>query len=252
MRSSRLAPLALVGLLGASSLSACGGDDDPTVLNVLAAASLTDSFTELEERFEAENEDVDVRISFGSSATLALQAIEGAPGDVIATADTITMQDAVDGGAVDGEPQLFATNVATLVVPAENPGGIEAFDDIDSDDVSYVVCVPDAPCGNVAQTLLEANQITADPASEQDDVSATLQQVVEGQADAGIVYETDAISAGDAVTTVDIPSAEDEILDYPIAQLQQTEDAELAQQWIDLVLSSEGQEVLAGAGFGAP
>lgn len=253
--------LAAVSLLALLPLAACGSDDrDPAgsaeegtaTLTVLAAASLTDTFTDLAEEFESAHEGVEVRLAFDSSATLAAQAVEGAPADVLATADLVTMQSAIDGSAVDDEAQVFATNTMVLVAPASNPAGISAFGDIGDGSVSYVVCVHTAPCGKVGTALLEANGITHEPASLEVDVKAVLAKVTADEADAGLVYATDAVEAGDAVEEFEVPGAEAEITTYPVARLVQASDAELAQEFIDLVLSAEGRAVLADAGFGPP
>ena len=247
-----------VVLLAAVSLAACGDDDSSgasgggggTTITVLAAASLTETFTTLADQFEADHEGVDVMLAFDSSATLAQQAVDGAPADVLATADTATMDSAAD--ALTADPQVFATNTGVLVTPADNPVGIAEFADIDSDAVDYVVCVDTAPCGKVAVALLEQNGIAQDPASEEVDVKAVLAKVTSDEADAGIVYATDATAAGDTVATVEIPGAADQITTYPIAPLTQSENADLAQDFVDLVLSDDGQQVLADAGFGQP
>lgn len=255
--SRRLAALAVLPLL-AGGLVACGSDGsdgadgDGTTLTVLGAASLTGSFTELADQFEADHPGVEVKLAFDSSATLAGQAVEGAPADVLATADTGTMQDAVDGGVVAAGPTTFATNVMTLVVPAGNPAGITSFADLENDDVDYVVCVDTAPCGKTGAALLEQGGIDHEPASLETDVKSVLAKVTSGEADAGLVYVTDATAAGADVESVEIPDAAAQQQEYPIAVLEQAGDADLAQEFVDLVLSEEGQALLAAAGFGAP
>lgn len=231
-------------------LSACGGEEDQQTITVLAAASLTDTFEQLAADFEASHEGVDVRLAFDSSATLAAQAAEGADADILATADTTTMGEASDAGAVRGEATVFATNTATLVVPADNPADITTVTDLDRDGVVYVVCVETAPCGKAAAALLPAAGVTAPPASEEVDVKAVLAKVTSGEADAGVTYVTDAVAAGDAVRTVELPGAEDARQEYPIALLTQTAEPDLAQEFLDLVLSEQGRQVLAEAGFG--
>jgi molybdate transport system substrate-binding protein len=257
IRRSAIA-LALAALL---PLSACGSDDDgpatdggagATTITVLAAASLTETFTALADEFESTHDGVEVDLAFDSSATLAQQAVDGAPGDVLATADEATMQTAVDGGAVAGGPETFATNVAVLVTPPDNPAGIERVGDLDGDDVTYVVCVDTAPCGKLAATLLDESGITHEPASLEVDVKAVLAKVTADEADAGIVYATDAVAAGDAVEEIDIESADEQRNVYPIATLEQSDNADLAAEFMDLVLSDAGQQVLADAGFGGP
>lgn len=234
-------------------LAACGGTDgdaDDATITVLAAASLTESFTDLADDFEAEHDGVNVELAFDSSATLAEQALGGAPADVLATADTSTMDSAADALAAD--PEVFATNTLVLVTPADNPAGITSYDDLDSGDVTYVVCVDTAPCGRVAAALIDATGLTADPASLEVDVKAVLSKVTSGEADAGLVYATDAVAAGDDVLTFEIPGAADVVTTYPIAPLDQSPEPDLAQAFVDLVLSEAGQQVLHDAGFGAP
>ncbi|WP_309646770.1 molybdate ABC transporter substrate-binding protein [Nocardioides sp.] len=251
-----LAPGALLALL--LPLAACGSDDGgdggsaggDTTITVLAAASLTDTFTALAEDFEAEHEGVSVKLAFDSSATLAEQAVGGAPADVLATADTATMDDASEALAAD--PQLFATNTMVLALPADNPAGITSYDDLGSGEVTYIVCVDTAPCGKVAAALIESTGLTAEPSSLEVDVKAVLSKVITDEADAGFVYATDAVAAGDAVTTVEIPGAAEQVTSYPIAPLVQSGESGLAQEFVDLVLSEAGQQTLANAGFGPP
>jgi len=237
-------------------LAACGGGDDGEAaegggrgeLTVLAAASLTDVFDELATPFEEEH-DADVVFSFGSSTDLAEQVADGAPGDVLATADEASMQLAEDSGAT-GEVETVATNVLTIVVPKGNPAGIESLDDLA--DATWVRCSDEVPCGKVALTVLDANGVTAEPVSLEEDVRATLDKVVSGEADAGLVYATDAVAAADDVDAVEIPGAEDELTSYVVATLEQSEDADLAADWVAWVTSEEGQAILGDAGFGSP
>lgn len=238
--------LALLPLAGCSGGD--GQDGDDTTITVLAAASLTETFTELATRFEDEHPGVDVRLAFDSSATLAQQAVEGAPADVLATADTATMDGAAD--ALAAEPEVFATNTLVMVTPAGNPAGLDGFSDLDGS--TYVVCVETAPCGKVARALLDADGVTTEPASLEVDVKAVLARVTGDEADAGLVYASDAVAAGDAVETFDVPGAADQVTAYPIAPLTQSEHPDLAQEFVDLVLSRDGQAVLADAGFGPP
>jgi molybdate transport system substrate-binding protein len=232
-------------------LAGCGGGDQSGAqgeLTVLAASSLTDVYQELAVSFEEEN-DVDVSFSFGSSTDLAEQAADGAPGDVLATADETSMQAAEDAG-VTGEVVEFATNVMVIVTPAGNPAGIESLEDLEG--ATWVRCADAVQCGRVAQAVLEDNGITAEPASLEDDVRATLDKVVSGEADAGLVYASDAVAAGDDVETVEIPGAEEELTTYYTTTLEQSEDVELARKWEDLVTSQEGGAALTEAGFTLP
>lgn len=232
-------------------LAACGsGDDEATKITVLAAASLTESFTALAQEFEQQHDGVEVELAFDSSATLAEQALGGAPADVLATADTATMDGA--GDALADDPLAFATNTMVLVTPADNPAGITSYDDLETGDLTYVVCVDTAPCGKVAAALLASTGLTAEPASLEVDVKSVLARVVSGEADAGLVYATDAVAAGEEVRTFEVPGAEAHVTSYPVAPLVQAADLDLAREFVELVLSSEGRAVLADAGFGTP
>lgn len=238
-------------LLAGSTLTACGGGgSNDSTITVLAASSLTGTFTELGKEFEAAHPGVTVKLAFDSSATLAQQATQGAPADVLATADTTTMDSATSAQA--STPRLFATNVMVLVTPADNPAGITTFAALDKPSVKYVMCVPTAPCGIVGQALLQQDHITGKPVSQEVDVKSVLAKVTEGEADAGLVYATDAVAAGSQVKTVEIPGANKQITTYPIVTLTQSKNAGLAQQFVDLVTGSKGQRVLQSAGFGKP
>ena len=246
----------LAVLLLVLPLAACGGGDDGEAatgtdtgeLTVLAAASLTDVFQQLATPFEQEH-DAKVTFSFGSSTDLAEQAADGAPGDVLATADETSMGVAEDAG-VTGDVQTFATNVLTIVVPKGNPAGIESLDDLQGS--TWVRCADEVPCGKVALAVLDANGITAKPASLEEDVRATLDKVISGEADAGLVYATDAVAAGDDVEAIEIPGAEENLTSYYVATLDQAQDSELAADWVAWVTSDEGQAILEDAGFGSP
>ncbi len=249
----------LTALVLALPLAACGGDDTASgdgsggedgggELTVLAASSLTDVYEGLATEFESDT-GAEVTFSFASSTDLAEQAADGAPGDVLATADETSMEVAEDAG-VTGEVSSFATNVLVIVTPPDNPAGIKGLDDLDGS--TWVRCADEVPCGRVALAVLEDHDVTAEPASLEDDVRATLDKVISGEADAGLVYASDAVASGDDVATVEIPGSEQELTSYFVSTLQQSEDADLAQQWVDLVTSEEGQQALTDAGFTMP
>jgi molybdate transport system substrate-binding protein len=252
MKNRRAVLAAIVALL---PLAACGGGGGGggggnTTITVLAASSLTGTFTELGRQFESAHPGVTVKFAFDSSATLAQQAAGGAPADVLATADTTTMESAKSVQAAT--PKVFATNVMVLATPAANPAHVTTFADLDRSSVKFVVCVPTAPCGAVAQALLQQDHITGTPVSTEVDVKSVLAKLTEGEADAGIVYTTDATAAGDQVTTVAIPGSRKQVTRYPIVALSQSKQPTLAQDFVALVTGRTGQHVLAKAGFGAP
>ncbi|MDN4160166.1 molybdate ABC transporter substrate-binding protein [Nocardioides abyssi] len=250
----RRAVLAAAVLLPAVLTSGCGGADDGTVLRVLAASSLAGPFEQIAEEFERTHEGVDVQLSTGGSTDLVAQVQEGAPADVLATADTTTMEVAVADGLTDGEPRTFATNVLQLAVPPGNPAGVTGLADLadPARDVALVVCAPEVPCGAAAQRVAGAEGVTLAPVSEERSVGDVLGKVVSGEADAGLVYVTDVRAAGDAVEGIELPEAADVVNDYPVAALADADEPDLAQELVDLVLGDLGRQVLRDAGFGAP
>jgi len=232
-------------------LAGCGGGNESDAqpeLTVLAASSLTDVYQELAAGFEEDNQ-AEVSFSFGSSTDLAEQAADGAPGDVLSTADETSMKAAEDAG-VAGEVVEFATNVMVIVTPAGNPAGVESLDDLEG--ATWVRCADEVPCGRVAGAVLEDNGVTAEPVSLEEDVRSTLDKVVSGEADAGLVYASDAVAAGGDVETVEIPGAEEELTTYFTTTLEHSEDPDLAQAWVDLVTSEDGKAALTEAGFTLP
>ena len=165
-----------VACFSAVALSSCGGDAEPTgesapapstsvsgTVTVLAAASLTESFEKLGEQLAAEYPGLEVVFSFGPSSGLVEQVLAGAPADVLATADTRTMDEAVGGGAVEGQPEVFARNTLTLAVPAGNPGEVTGLADLAKPDLRVAICEPEVPCGAASERLLTAAGVTAAP-----------------------------------------------------------------------------------------
>lgn len=232
-------------------LTGCAGGGDgsgDTRLAVLAASSLTEPFGELERRFEASHPGVDVVLSVGSSTTMAQQVVDGAPGDVLATADVRSMSLAVEGGAAR-DPREFATNRLTLVVPADNPADVAGLSDLDREEVAYLTCVATAPCGAVAREVLADGGVSHPPVSEEVDVKSVLARVAAGEADAGLVYRSDAVAAGDAVRALPTPGSQAHPTDYLIAPVG-SGSAGLGERFVAFVLSPEGRRVLVDAGFG--
>lgn len=243
------AALALTVLLGTV---ACAGEDDERVLTVYAAASLTSSFTELAERFEAANEGVTVELSLAGSSDLVAQIISGAPADVFASADLVTMDRLTAEGLEGSDPSVFATNTLQLATPPDNPGEVSGLADLAEEDLAVVVCAPEVPCGAAAVAVAEEAGITLAPDSEEQSVADVLGKVRAGEADAGLVYVTDVIAAAGDVLGIDVPEAAAVVNDYPIATVAGSDEAELAQAFVDLVLGEEGRQVLSEAGFGTP
>lgn len=220
-------------------------------LTVFAAASLHVVFEDIAELFTAEHPAAEVAFSFAGSSDLVAQLDAGAPGDVLATADESTMATAVDSGVIDGAPQVFAENALALITPAGNPAGITGLDE-SLDGADLVVCAPQLPCGAAAETLAEQVGTTLRPVSEEGSVTDVLGKVTSGQADAGLVYTTDAASAGAAVDIITVDGAEDVVNRYPVAVTTHANDPDLAGAWVEFLLGSEAQEVLEAAGFAVP
>ncbi len=250
----------MAGVLAVGSLVSCGGGDDggaagsdgmSGTLTVFAAASLKDSFQEMAAGFEDRHPGVSVRMSFAGSSDLATQIISGAPADVFAAADEQTMSRVEDEGLAIGTPEVFATNVLTIAVPAGNPANVDSFADLSSRDVATVVCAPQVPCGSAAQELETLTGTQISPVSEESSVTDVLGKVRTGQADAGLVYVTDIAAADGAVDEVPVREAAQLPNRYPIAPLKGG-DEELAAVFIDYVIGEEGQRVLSDRGFGEP
>lgn len=247
---TRTAAALLVGAL-VLGLTGCTGSSERR-LTVLAAASLTETFEELAATFEADHPDVRVDLVLESSSSLAEQVRQGAPGDVLATADERSMRTAAAAGALDGPAEVFATNRIVLAVPAVGNTPVASVSDLDDPDVRYVVCVPAAPCGHVARAALADSGIDAPPASEEVDVKAVLTKVRLGEADAGLVYATDVRSARADVRALELSGGAATLTRYAVAVLREAEEPELAQAWLDLLASAAGRTVLDDAGFGRP
>ena len=221
-------------------------------LTVLAAASLTESFTALEKTFEAQNPGVDVKISFGGSSDLAQQIVNGAPADVFAAASDATMKTVTDAGDTASPASIFATNVLQIATVPGNPKGIATFADLAKPDLKVVVCAPQVPCGAAETKIETATKIDIKPVSEEPDVKSVLSKVSSGNADAGLVYVTDVNAAKGTVQGVNFPEASTAKTNYPIAVVKQSTQTDLAQKWIDLVKGDAGTQVLAAQGFGKP
>lgn len=229
------------------TLAACtGGAEDGAEeeLTILAASSLTEVFTELAAEFEADHPGVEVTIALGSSTDLAEQAADGAPGDVLATADPRAMTIATDAG-VAADPRPFAANTMVLVVPPGNPAQVESVDDLAG--TAWVRCADQVPCGRLAVQVLRDAGVVADPVSLEEDVKTALEKVTAGEADAALVYATDAVAAGDAVRAVEVDS--DASTTYLIASLEQAASPALARDWVELLGSERGRTAFSDAGF---
>jgi molybdate transport system substrate-binding protein len=232
---------------GAPSSSAASGD-----ITVFAAASLTDAFNEIGTAFTRANPDAKVTFSFDASSALVQQITQGAPADVFASADTSNMDKLTTAGLNGTEPVVFATNLLAIIVPKGNPAGITGVADLAEPDVKVVACAPEVPCGKYASQVFDAAKITVTPVSQEQNVKGVVTKVTAGEADAGIVYITDVMAAGDKAEAVAIPTDINVVARYPIASVKASTHADVDQAFIDFVLGPDGQQILAKYGFMAP
>ncbi|WP_051432664.1 molybdate ABC transporter substrate-binding protein [Promicromonospora kroppenstedtii] len=261
--SARIVAAGSVGLLAVGALTACGASagvggtadaDDAAdrTLTVYAAASLTRTFEQIAEDFEAAHDGVDVELSFAGSSDLVAQIQQGAPADVLASADTANMDKIVADGLQAGTPTDFASNALMIAVPPGNPADVASLADLADDDVHLVVCAPEVPCGAATERVEQAAGLTFAPVSEEQSVTDVLNKVITGEADAGLVYVTDVRGAGGKVEGIELPESDSAVNVYPIVVLEQSPEPELAQEFVDAVLDQDGQQVLTDAGFAAP
>ena len=271
MGISRRAAIAAVSLLSAVCLAACGGSASNSStgaatgaasagasggtgkatgkVTVLAAASLQKAFEEIEKTVEKDNPGLDVTFDFQGSQDLVASLAGGDSADVLATANNSTMKTAADQKLVGSQTE-FATNVLTLIVPKGNPKKITGLDS-SLDGANLVTCAAEVPCGEATQKLSSALGVTLNPASEEQKVTDVRGKVESGEADAGIVYTTDAAAAKDKADKIDIPDG-GVVNHYPIAPTAKPENAAGAQVFIEAVTGKTGQEILAKYGFGKP
>lgn len=233
----------------ATSAASARPADTGGTLTVFAAASLKGTFTALGQTFQQQNPGTTVTFNFAGSSDLVTQITAGAPADVFASADQNNMRKATDAGVVSGSPVDFASNTLTIVTAPGNPQGIGGLADLTKPDLQVVVCAPQVPCGSATDKLEQATGVTLTPVSEESSVTDVLNKVQTGQADAGLVYVTDARGAGDKVTAVAVPEATSVVNVYPIATLTGAAQPQLATKFVDLVTGPDGQKVLSQAGF---
>lgn len=243
---------ALAGLVLLAGCSAGGQAHGERTVTVLAAASLTESFDELAGRFSAENPGVRVNFDYAGSSTLAEQLAQGRRADLFASADEKNMAKVTGSGVAAGPPQTFATNKLAIVVPEGNPDHVGSLADLAAPGRVVVQCAPQVPCGSAARTAEQAAGVPLRPASEENDVKAVLRKVTAGEADAGLVYVTDARAAAGQVDEVDFPQADRAINDYPVVALKDAPEPEAAAKFLAYVRGPVGREVLARHGFGTP
>ena len=221
-------------------------------LTVFAAASLTGVFTDLGHRLEKANPGLRVQFNFAGSSALATQLTQGAPADVFASADQAQMDVVTTARLQKRTPAVFTENVLEIAVPKGNPAHVTGVADFAKDDLKLAVCAPQVPCGAATQKVFTATHVDAKPDTQEQDVKAALTKVELGEVDAAMVYATDVEAAGAAVQGIPFPEAEDAVNAYPICALKSAGNPAAARAFVDLVLSSTGQQALEDAGFRSP
>lgn len=226
-----------------------GSPSSEGVVTVFAAASLADAFESIGADFEADHPETEVVFNFAGSQTLATQIVEGAGADVFASADIEQMNRVVGEDLVE-TPLVFAENRLAIVVEATNPHGISGLSDLARTDLTVVLGAPEVPVGAYTNRVLLEAGVEVVAASLEADVRSVLTKVSLGEADAGVVYRSDIVTAGDSVAEVVIPDAFNVTARYPIAVL--TGGSETARAFVDYVLSPQGVSHLEAAGLGVP
>lgn len=240
LRCTVLVTATSLALTGCSASNKAAGDS----ITIAAAASLQGAFEQISEEFAADHPEVQIAsISYDGSSTLATQILEGAAVDVFASADERNMSEVTAAG-MGNEPVIFASNTLVIAVPQENPANIDSLDDLAG--ATTVLCAPQVPCGAASQRLLKASGVEVTPASQEQNVTAVLQKVAAGEADAGLVYATD-VGQDDRVAAIVPQGAEEIVNSYPITTLGENPGA---QAFVDFVVGERGQRIMAEHGFG--
>ena len=240
------------------SLAACAPAGGEQELIVFAAASLTDAFGEISAQFEALHPGTKVLLNLAGSSELAVQLAEGAPADLFASASPAQMQAAAEAGRIVGEPLGFATNELTIIVPAGNPAGVQTPADLAKPGLRLVLAAPGVPVREYSDQSIALmgdevfqTSVYVNLASEEPNVRQVATKVALGEADAGIVYISDVTpDIAYLVLQIAIPDAQNVVASYLIALVEGAPAGELAQDFVDFVLGSEGQAILQERGFG--
>ncbi|MEU3597798.1 molybdate ABC transporter substrate-binding protein [Streptomyces sp. NPDC006798] len=260
-RPARRAVLALAAVALLVPLAACGDDQEKSgagsgagkppkaELTVLAAASLTDVFKTAGAAYEKAHPGTRITFSFAGSQELAAQVRQGAPADALVTADTKTM-DGLKGET--GTPVVIAKNRLVIAVEEGNPRRVDTLEDLADPGLKVVLAAPEVPVGRYSRKILDAQDITVKPVSLEPNVRAVLTKVELGEADAGLVYRTDAATAPDEVDAVEIPDDRNAVAQYPAATLKTTDNEAAAKAFVDWLAGPEARKILLDAGFQRP
>lgn len=250
-------------LLRSATVPPLPPEDVSGELTIFAAASLTDAFETLASAWEHAYPDSRLTLSFGASSALRAQIELGAPADLLASADTRNAQLLVDACLAPGPITSFAGNELALVVPSANPAGISSPADLAREGVRIVSAGPEVPITRYTDVVIDnlaglegyapdfAEAVGANVVSEEGNVRAVLTKVELGEADAALVYATDARSSR-GVDTIELPAAANVAAEYAVVRIDRSGQPALAAAFIDFLTGPEGQTVLAEYGFVPP
>ena len=246
---NRVVVFAGVALLVAS---ACATHPAPTKsITVYAASSLIKPFTAIGKNFEAANPGYSVEFVFAGSAELSNALAEGAAADVFASGDPSNMSLVADAGAVSDNPVPFASNRLVVVTPPGNPGHLASFADLNRPGLRVAVCSAQGACGSATETVAQGDGVHLHPASTETTAGHVLQDVISGQADAGVVFMTDALAAGDKASWFALSGDDDAVTSY-IAVLDRSGQDGAARQFVSEVTGAGGTQILTDDGFTQP
>jgi molybdate transport system substrate-binding protein len=241
-------------------LGACAApSNSPATLTVYAAASLTDAFTEIGESFEAEHPGMAVVFNFAGSQNLRTQIEQGAPVDVFASANTREMDTLMSQGFVaEDASKTFLTNQLVVILPQGNPARITSLENLAKPGLKLVFAAEEVPAGRYARQVLEnlnsmfgadyQDRVLENVVSNEDNIRQAVTKVQLGEADASIVYVSDAVAAPE-LQRIEIPAEVNVIAEYPVAPVAGSANSELATDFIAYVLSADGQATLEKWGF---
>ncbi|MGI8662156.1 MAG: molybdate ABC transporter substrate-binding protein [Acidimicrobiales bacterium] len=235
----------------ASSASSSGAPKVSGSVTVFAAASLTESFSDEQTKLKSEQPGLSITYNFAGSGALVTQIQQGAPADVIATADTASMKKLTDAGLVE-EPATFAKNKLEILVAPGNPKRINTLADLARTDIKFVTEDETVPAGKYTAQALSTAGVTVSPVSKETDVKSAVAKVTSGEADATVVYVTDVTAVGSKGTGVAIPDSQNAVAEYPIAIVKATTHHDVAAAFIDAIVKGSGQTALHNRGFLPP
>ncbi len=243
-------------------LGACRSTDVPSkprTLTVYAAASLTEAFTELGQAFEIAHPGVTVAFNFSGSQNLRTQIEQGAPADVFASANMKEMETLIEQNTIEpGTPRVFLANRLIVILPKDNPAGIRTLEELGKPGLKLVLAAEEVPAGRYARQVLEnlnalygagyRDRVLANVVSNEDNIRQAVTKVQLGEADVSIVYVSDVVAVPE-LQRIEIPADVNVIAEYPIAPLARSANRDLADEFVDYVLSADGQATLKKWGF---